>query len=71
MRNRHEEGAPYEERTSADSVHAPDAGDDTDKLGHVQDARHDQLVVVVETHCLEKGWRVVDQSVDADELLGC
>lgn len=51
----HADGAAQEEPAAADAVHGPDAGDDAYELHDVQDARHDQLHVVVETHLPDAG----------------
>lgn len=66
---RHDDAADEQELAAAVGVERPQTADATDELDHVQDSRHDELHIVVETHCGEECWRVVDQGIDTDELL--
>lgn len=68
MRDSHEGSAPEQQGPTAEGIHGPDTGADADELGDVDDSRHEKLHVIVEPHCLEECWRVVDEGVDANEL---
>ena len=68
VREEHRQAAPEEQSTAACTVHGVEGSSTADELHAVEDTRHDQLHVVFQPHGLEQGWRIVDESVDSDEL---
>lgn len=66
--NEHDQATPEEQRTTADAVHGPKRAGHTDELHAVKHTGHDELHVVFKAHSLEQSWRIVDESVNADEL---
>ena len=68
MRDEHDQATPKEQGTAANAVHAPKRAGYTHELDAVEYTRHDELHVVFKAHGLEERRRVVDESVDADEL---
>lgn len=51
--NEHQSASGEEQWSSTEAIHGPETAGDTDELGDVQDARHDEAHVVIEAHCLE------------------
>lgn len=64
-----DDGSGKEEGTASDPIHEEEGWRDTYKLHHVGDARVGELGAAVHAKRLEEGRGVVDNRVDADELL--
>jgi hypothetical protein len=69
VRDAHDGSSDEKEGATTETIHRPDTGDDSDKLCDVDDTTHEELHVILESHCFEQSRRVIDESIDADELL--
>ena len=70
MRQCHEEATPKQQWPSSKPIHRPKTSEYSDELSDIEDAGHDQLETIVQTHGFEQGGRVVNQSVYADKSEG-
>lgn len=68
MRYCHASTADQEQWSTAEVIHGPDRGADAHQLCNVEDAGHDQLHTAVKAHGAEQSRRIIDQSIDTDEL---
>lgn len=65
----HTQRTKGKQRPAPDLVDEEEGEEDTGKLAEVGDTGQVESVVVVETQLLEERRRIIDQSIDADELL--
>ena len=60
MRQCHEEATPKQQGPSSKSIHRPKTSEYSNELSDIEDAGHDQLETIVQTHGFEQRRRIID-----------